>query len=96
MTSTGKSLGFAYIATRKCGQKASSEHDIGYAAGWRNCADEATRIVASHIDRLEPGRQQCTRDALLALLASMRSTLVVQRAVFAAPQPPSAQGGKDE
>lgn len=69
----------------------SSEHDIGYAAGWRNCADEATRIVASHIDRLEPGRQPRTRDALLDLLASMRSILVVQRAVFAAPQPPSAQ-----
>ena len=69
----------------------ASEHDIGYAAGWRNCADEAARIVASHIDRLEPGRQQRMRDALLALLASMRSILVVQRAVFAAPQPPSAQ-----
>jgi len=24
----------------------ASEHDIGYAAGWRACADEATRIVA--------------------------------------------------
>ena len=58
----------------------ASEHDIGYAAGWRNCADEATRIVASHIDRLEPGKQRRTRDALLDLLASMRSILVSQRA----------------
>ena len=59
----------------------ASEHDIGYAAGWRACADEATRIVASHIDRLEPGKQLRTRDALLYLLASMRSILVSQRAV---------------
>ena len=58
----------------------ASEHDIGYAAGWRACADEATRIVASHIDRLEPGKQLRTRDALLYLLASMRSILVSQRA----------------
>lgn len=58
----------------------ASEHDIGYAAGWRACADEAARIVASHIDRLEPGKQLRTRDALLDLLASMRSILVSQRA----------------
>ena len=58
----------------------ASEHDIGYAAGWRSCADEAARIVASHIDRLEPGKQLRTRDALLDLLASMRSILVSQRA----------------
>lgn len=58
----------------------ASEHDIGYAAGWRNCADNAAVIVAAHIDRLEPGRQQRTRDALLDLLASMRSILVSQRA----------------
>lgn len=58
----------------------ASEHDIGYAAGWRACADEAARIVASHIDRLDPGKQQRTRDALLDLLASMRSILVSQRA----------------
>ena len=55
-------------------------HDIGYAAGWRNCADNAALIVAAHIDRFEPGRQQRTRDALLDLLASMRSILVSQRA----------------
>lgn len=58
----------------------ASEHDIGYAAGWRNCADNAAVIVAAHIDRLEPGRQQRTQDALLDLLASMRSILVSQRA----------------
>ena len=55
-------------------------HDIGYAAGWRNCADGAARTVASHIDRLEPGKQRRMRDALLDLLASMRSILVSQRA----------------
>ena len=58
----------------------ASEHDIGYASGWRSCADEAARIVASHIDRLEPGKQRRMRDALLDLLASMRSILVSQRA----------------
>lgn len=57
----------------------ASEHDIGYAAGWRSCADEAARIVASHIDRLEPGKHRRMRDALLDLLASMRSILVSQR-----------------
>ena len=58
----------------------ASDHDIGYAAGWRSCADEAARIVASHIDRLEPGKQRRMRDALLDLLASMQSILVSQRA----------------
>lgn len=57
----------------------ASEHDIGYAAGWRNCADESLRVVTSHIDRLRPGKQQHTREAMLDLLASMRSILVSQR-----------------
>ena len=71
----------------------ASEHDIGYAAGWRSCADEAARIVASHIDRLEPGKHRRMRDALLDLLASMRSILVSQRHNPITDEMNAAQGG---
>jgi hypothetical protein len=52
-----------------------SEHDIGFAAGARSVRSEALRIVAAHIDRLEPGKQQKIRDALLDLAASLRRNL---------------------
>ena len=58
-----------------------SEHDDGYAAGWRNCAEEALRIVQSHMDRLEPGKRRAVRASLVNLEASLRNILIAQKAL---------------
>jgi enolase len=52
-----------------------SEHDLGFEAGVRTASEEVMRIVASHIDRLEPGKQQRIREALHDLEGSLRSNL---------------------
>jgi hypothetical protein len=57
------------------GPFAMSEHDDGFAAGIRAARDEALRIVVSHIERLDPGRQQRIREALVSLEGSLRANL---------------------
>ena len=56
-----------------------SDHDAGFAAGWICATNEALRIVKSHIDRLEPGKQQSIRNAMQSLEASMHSIMIDQQ-----------------
>jgi hypothetical protein len=55
-----------------------SDHDIGYAAGWAICAQQALWQCKAHIDRLEPGKQVKIRTALDDLIASLHADLVTR------------------
>ena len=55
-----------------------TEHDIGFRAGAKAAAVEALRIVRAHIGRLEPGKQQRIRSALVDLEGSLYAGLVVR------------------
>jgi hypothetical protein len=55
-----------------------SEHDKGFKAGAEAAANECCRLIKSHIDRLEPGKQQRIREALLLLEASVRNRFFAQ------------------
>ena len=55
-----------------------TQHDVGFRAGVRAATVAALRTVRSHIDRLEPGRQQRIREALELLHGSLYSELVVR------------------
>ena len=49
-----------------------TELDRMYKAGFNNAIREALSHVQGLIDRLEPGKQQRTRDLLLALEAKIK------------------------
>ena len=55
-----------------------SEHDSGFIAGVKCAAIEALRQVRAHIERLEPGKNQRIRDALIDLEGALYSSIVVR------------------
>jgi hypothetical protein len=55
-------------------QSSPSNYDIGYRMGYRAAADDVLRIVAVHIDRLEPSAHTL-RNRLIDLEAAIASTL---------------------
>jgi len=57
-----------------------TEHDTGYESGFADDTDKALWSCQAHIDRLEPGKNIKTREALLDLEASIRSNLISIRA----------------